>query len=220
MSWEDHKSLTDSTERLLRCGVVGTGGRPILARNDKRKIDGTWLTKLTADLEYARALTGHATGRHTNKEVARADEGDLEDALTGGIRCVQAAAEERYSIENKPTLPGHCFAEHIKSPNRPDLACATNIQAKAKDAALPCTQAEEPKVTDQAFEVCEGVEGDQSGERSGTPGPRTVPEILKSEIVNQRHEPHLALDSLQHDGARCYPRRVKAPIAERVPGMR
>ena len=39
------------------------------AKLAKRKIDAPWLTKLSADLERARTLTGQATGKTTGKKV-------------------------------------------------------------------------------------------------------------------------------------------------------
>lgn len=163
----------------------------------KRKIDAAWLTKLTADLAQARTLTGQATGKTTGKKVITQTEKDLRDALLEQIQSVQAAAKQKYFTKNKPALADYYFAKNLKGLSRPDLeACATNIAAKAKDAALPGIEAAELQALDNALAAYKGVETDQSGAQSGATAARTALEALVKEIADQRRELQFAVDGL------------------------
>ncbi len=163
----------------------------------KRKIDAPWLTKLSADLERARTLTGQATGKTTGKKVVTKTEKDLKAALVAQIQSIRAAAKQKYFTKNKPALADYYFAKNIKGMSRPDLeACATNIAAKAKDAALPGIEAAELQALDDALEAYKGVETDQSGAQSGATAARKALEALVKEIADQRRELQFAVDGL------------------------
>ena len=163
----------------------------------KRKIDAAWLTKLSADLERARTLTGQATGKTTGKKVVTQTEKDLKAALVAQIQSIQAAAKQKFFTKNKPALADYYFAQNIKGLSRPDLeACATNIADKAKDAALPGIEAAELQALADALAAYKGVETDQSSEQSGATAARKALEALVKEIADQRRELQFAVDGL------------------------
>ena len=189
-NWLDEIS---TTEKL----VVVAAKDAYKTKLAKREIVAPWLTKLTADLERARTLTGQATGKTTGKKVVTQTEKDLKDALIEQIQSIQAAAKQKYFTKNKPALADYFFAKNIKGLSRPDLeACATNIAAKAKDSALPGIEAAELQALDDALAAYKGVETDQSGAQSGATAARKALEALVKEIADQRRELQFAVDGL------------------------
>ena len=121
----------------------------------------------------------------------------MKAALVAQIQSIRAAAKQKYFTKNKPALADYYFAKNIKGMSRPDLeACATNIAAKAKDAALPGIEAAELQALDDALEAYKGVETDQSGAQSGATAARKALEALVKEIADQRRELQFAVDGL------------------------
>jgi len=184
--------------------ISGTEKLAVVAAKDdykaklaKRKIDAPWLTKLNADLKKARDLTGQATGKTTGKKVVTKEEQGLRDALIEQIQSVQAAAKQKYFAKNKRALADYYYAKNLPGMSRSDLeACATNIKAKAKDAALPGIEADELQALDGALQAYKGVETEQSGEQSGATGARRQLEQLVKDIADQRRELQFAVDGL------------------------
>jgi len=190
VKWLDEIS---GTEKL----VVVAAKDAYKAKFAKRKIDAAFLTKLTADLDRARTLTGQATGKTTGKKVVTRTEQDLRDALIEQIQSIQAAAKQKYFTKNKPALADYYYAKNLAGLSRPDLeACATSIKAKATDAALPGIEAAELQAFDDALEAYKDVETDQSGAQSGATGARKALEQLVKAIADQRRELQFAVDGL------------------------
>ena len=173
------------TEKL----AVDAANTDYAAKLAKRKIDTPWLAKLNADLERARALTGHATGKTTGKKLVMKEEQVRRAALIAQIQSVQSAAKQRFFAKNKPALADYYYGKNVQGMSRADFeACAKNILDKAKVADLPGIGAEELQAFDDALEAYKDVETDQSSEQSAATTARKTLEKLVKEIADQRRE--------------------------------